>query len=80
MIAITPVCPHTLSARPWVIGAQDTVRVVSRQASQVCVDGDPRGKIPPGEAVLIKNSPHSATIIRTTHTNFYATLRKKKLL
>jgi len=80
MIAITPICPHSLSARPWVIGACDTVRVVAKQDSQVSVDGDLRGKIPPGESVLIKNSPHVATILRTTQVNFYSTLRKKKLL
>ncbi|MCL2223810.1 MAG: NAD(+)/NADH kinase [Defluviitaleaceae bacterium] len=80
MVAVTPVCPHSLSARPWVIGTSDTVRVVAKQSSQVFIDGDLRGKIPPGESVLIKNSPHHATIMRTTHVNVYATLRKKKLL
>jgi NAD+ kinase len=80
MIAITPVCPHSLSARPWVIGASDTVRVVAKQKSQVSVDGDLRGKIPAGESVLIKNSLYAATILRTTQVNFCATLRKKKLL
>ncbi|MCL2577027.1 MAG: NAD(+)/NADH kinase [Defluviitaleaceae bacterium] len=80
MIVITPVCPHSLSARPWVIGASDTVRVVAKQDSQVSIDGDLRGKIPPGESVLIKNSPYNATILRTTQVNFYSTLRKKKLL
>lgn len=80
MIVITPVCPHSLSARPWVIGATDTVRVVAKQASQINVDGYPRGIITPGENVLIKISPYTATIIKTTQVNFYATLRKKKLL
>lgn len=80
MIAITPVCPHSLSARPWVIGATDTVRVVPKKSSHISVDGDVRGTLPPGENVLVKASPHIATIIKTTHVNFYSTLRKKKLL
>jgi NAD+ kinase len=80
MIAITPVCPHSLSARPWVIGAADSVRIVSKQSSKVFVDGDLRGKIPATESVFIKTSNHTATIMRTVQVNSYATLRKKKLL
>jgi NAD+ kinase len=80
MMAITPVCPHSISARPWVISASDTVRVVAKQASQVRVDGDLRGSIPPGGSVFVYNSDYRATIIKTTHVNFYSTLRKKKLL
>jgi len=80
MMAITPVCPHSLSARPWVVGASDTVRVVAKQNSQVFVDGYERGSVPVGESVLIKTSDFRATIMRTTSLNFYTTLRKKKLL
>ena len=80
MMVITPVCPHSLSARPWVIGATDTVRVVAKQPSRVNIDGYTRGEISPGESVFIKTSPHRATILKTTQVNFYATLRKKKLL
>jgi NAD+ kinase len=80
MMAITPVNPHSLSARPWVISASDTVRVVAKQASQIRIDGYIRSSIHAGESVLIKNSMHRATILKTTHVNFYATLRKKKLL
>lgn len=80
MVVITPVCPHSLSARPWVIGASDTVRVVAKKTSHVSVDGHQRGIIPAGESVFIKCSAHMATIMKTTQVNFYATLRKKKLL
>ncbi|MCL1884500.1 MAG: NAD(+)/NADH kinase [Defluviitaleaceae bacterium] len=80
MIVITPVCPHSLSARPLVIGSSDTVRIVAKNTSQVSVDGYLRGKIHAGESVFIKASHHRATIIKTTHVNFYTTLRKKKLL
>ncbi|MCL2356118.1 MAG: NAD(+)/NADH kinase [Defluviitaleaceae bacterium] len=80
MMVITPVCPHGLSARPWVTDATDTVRVVAKQSTQVIVDGDTRGAIPAGESVLIKKSGYHATIIRTTTVNFYKTLEKKKLV
>ena len=80
MFAITTVCPHSLVARPWVIDADSTVRIVAKQTSQINVDGCIRGEIPQGESVLIKKSEHRATIIKTAHVNFYNTLRMKKLM
>ena len=80
MIAITPVCPHSLSARPLVVSASDTIRIVSKKTSRVHVDGYSRGIVSPGESVLIKTSQNHATIIKTAHVNFYTTLRKKKLM
>jgi NAD+ kinase len=80
MTVITPVCPHSLSARPWVIGSSDTVRVVAKAESKIMIDGDVRGKLGLGEGVFVKTSQYRATILRTTQVNFFATLRKKKLL
>ncbi|MCL1878431.1 MAG: NAD(+)/NADH kinase [Defluviitaleaceae bacterium] len=80
MFVITPICPHSLSARPWVVDASDAVRVVAKQASQVVIDGDFRGAIPAGESVFIKESGYHATILRTTSVNFYKTLERKKKL
>ncbi|MCL1843218.1 MAG: NAD(+)/NADH kinase [Defluviitaleaceae bacterium] len=80
MIVITPVCPHSLSSRPWVINASDSIRVVAKKTAQVFIDGYKRGTINKGESVLVKTSLHRATIIKTAQSNFYATLRKKKIL
>ena len=80
MIVITPICPHNLSSRPWVVAAEDEVRIVARQASSLHIDGDDRGTISPGESVLVKKSAHHATILKTAPAHFYAVLRKKKLL
>jgi len=80
MVVITPVCPHSLSARPWVINATDTVRIVAKQPSQVSIDGYTRGEVSAGGNVFVKTSDHRATILKTTQVNFYTTLKKKKLL
>ncbi|MCL2197439.1 MAG: NAD(+)/NADH kinase [Defluviitaleaceae bacterium] len=80
MVVITPVCPHSLSARPLVVGTSDTVRVVAKQNSSVRIDGNKRGTVLCGESIFIKTSHYRATILKTTYTNFYSTLRKKKLL
>jgi len=79
MIVVTPICPHSLSARSWVIGADNTVRIVAKQPTHISVDGETRAKIMLGDSVLVKLSNYHTTIYKTAHSNFYATLRKKKL-
>ena len=83
MMVITPICPHSLSTRPWVISADDKVRIVVRDSLPspcLVLDGEEFMTIPPGESVEISRAPVSATIIKTTDTHFYEILRKKKIL
>jgi len=80
MMVITSVCPHSLSTRPWVIPATDTVRIVPRHAALLLLDGEKRADILAGEGVEISRAPVWATIIKTTSTHFYETLRRKKIL
>jgi len=80
MMVITPICPHSLSSRPWVISADDEVRIITRQDSPLYLDGENLGIIKSGDSVLVKKSPHRATIIKTAPIHFYAVLRKKKIL
>jgi len=80
MMVITPICPHSLSARPWVLSETDTVRIATHSESPIIVDGEKRGCISSSEDVLISASAFRASIIKTAPTHFYATLRKKKIL
>ena len=80
MMVITPVCPHTLSARPWVLGDADTVRITAHSESPLVVDGEEKACIEPGKSVQISASAFRASIIKTAPAHFYATLRKKKIL
>ena len=80
IMAITPVCPHNLGARPWIIGGDDIVRIVLRQPSPVLLDGETKGMALPGQSVLVCGSDYFASIIKTTPSNIHSTLRKKKIL
>jgi len=80
MMVVTPVCPHSLSTRPLVIGAEDTVRIVAHQACPIIVDGENIGETQPHIGVFVCKSMHSATIIKTTHAHLYDVLRKKKFI
>ena len=80
MMALTPVAPHNLRTRPIVINETDTVRVVVRGDARLIIDGTNRGFITSGQGVFVQKSRYSTTILRTTPSNIYKTLRKKKLL
>ena len=80
MMVITAVCPHSLSTRPWVVPASDTVRIVPARAGILTLDGEKSTNIPTGEGIEISRAPVSATIIKTVPTHFYEILRRKKIL
>jgi len=80
MMVITTVCPHSLSTRPWVVPATDTIHIVPGGEANLNLDGEKIAVIPPGKSVEISRAPVSATIIKTTSTHFYEVLRRKKIL
>jgi len=79
IMALTPVCPHNLAARPWVINGSDVVRIVLRHSSPVIIDGEVKGMALPGQSVLVRGSKYCANIIKTMPSNVHRTLRKKKI-
>jgi len=80
MMVITPICPHSLSTRPWVLPAEDRVRIVPGNSANLVLDGEKITSVDPSEGVEITCAPVSVTIIKTASVPFYEILRKKKLL
>jgi len=77
MMVLTPVCPHSLSARPLVLSASDKVSIHSNPVSPVVIDGVKNENC---NKILVKKADCQATILKTESINFYETLRKKKIL
>lgn len=80
MIAITPICPHALHARPWVIAASAkiTLRVHDPvNEGMLVLDGQNKGSIKTGQAVTIRRAEQYTQIIKTNVLGFYARLRMK---
>ena len=82
MIVVTPVCPHALHVRPWVIGGNDEIKIVvddegKHQPAKVFLDGEARFELENGESISIKKSGAEAVILRTSPTHFYDVLRLK---
>lgn len=80
MLCITPICPHSLSSRPYVGTANDEVRIIARSEVPLHVDGKQVSVIKAGTSLLVKRAEYQASIIKTTPTHLYNVLRKKKML
>ncbi|PKP60594.1 NAD(+) kinase [Candidatus Atribacteria bacterium HGW-Atribacteria-1] len=79
-IILTPICPHTLSARPFIIGEDDQVKItleVSEEEVMVTIDGQEGFTLEPNDEVIIKKSDHKARLITFKEKSFYAILREK---
>ena len=79
-IILTPICPHTLSARPLIIGENDQVKItleVSEEEVMVTIDGQEGFILKPKDEVIIKKSDHKAQLITFKEKSFYAILREK---
>jgi NAD+ kinase len=81
-ISITPICPHSLSAKPIVIPANKRLRVESAPKNKgvVCaIDGQESSTLKPGESIHIFRAPMSVKMVnfKLDEDNFYLLLKKK---
>ena len=79
-IILTPICPHTLSARPLIIGENDQVKIKlesSEEKVMVTLDGQEGFVLKPKDEVIIKKLDHKAHLITFREKSFYAVLREK---
>lgn len=81
IIAITPICPHTLTSRPIVVSADDviTVEVKPREDTPFTVSADGQNNITlqGNNVVQIRRAEVCTTIIKTKPQSFYDILRHK---
>ena len=81
IIAVTPVCPHTLTSRPIVVSADDviTVEVKPREDTPFTVSADGQNNITRkgNNVVQIRRAEVCTTIIKTKPQSFYDILRHK---
>ena len=80
-LALVPICPHTLSDRPIVVGSDRTVRLVlgggeGTRAMFTC-DGQVNESINPGDAVEISRAEATLRLIHPSNYNYFNILRNK---
>jgi len=81
VICLTPVAPHSLTMRPLVLPADETIRldVTSRSHSfLVSIDGN-SFSCPEHTAIEISRAPFKINVIKPAKGDFFATLRAKML-
>lgn len=80
-IAVTPVCPFTIGAKPLVFSPhrQLTVKALGVDGGAVCVsaDGGDGFEMRPEDSVVVCRAQHPARLIRVKNRNFYQILRHK---
>lgn len=80
-LAITPIAPHNLNARPLIISDQTVIRMrVSGREEHHLVSLDSRiARLENGREIIVKKAPYSIKMIEYTSESFLKTLRNKLL-
>jgi NAD+ kinase len=80
-VVVVPVCPHTLTDRPIVISASQSVEVRLLQRddtkAEITVDGFSMGGIKPGDKLQISAANNRVTLVHPPGYDFYGILRSK---
>lgn len=80
-LTVVPICPHTFSDRPVVIGADRTIRVTlggARSTRAMCTfDGQQNETLVAGDTVVVTRSPHVMELIHPRDYRYFDILRSK---
>lgn len=80
-MCVTPICSHSLSAKPILLGAQNeiTLKSFSKKRTEIylTIDGRKVANIKPYTEIRITKSPDTVKLIRLNDRSFYKTLSIK---
>ncbi|MEC8012309.1 MAG: NAD(+) kinase [Pseudomonadota bacterium] len=80
-IALVPMCPHTLTNRPFVVGGDMEIKLVLAESRgvlpHISFDGQPSIPAQPGDVIYIRKKPHRLQLIHPHGHTFYAAARSK---
>lgn len=81
VMAITPICPHSLSQRALVVSDEVIIEISPERADDgsmiFTVDGRDTTRLDHGEKIIVKKADRSFQLLRLQGTSFYGALRKK---
>lgn len=79
-LAVTPICPHSLGVKSFVLGADKVIRITpprQENAVYLSVDGYQSCIVEPGNSIVIRRSPITFSLIRIKGLGFYEVVSKK---
>jgi NAD+ kinase len=79
---ITPICPHSLSSRPFVLGSRDTVTITltagrDSNRGHIMVDGAAIGDAGSGSTLTIKTAEKNLRLLTSEKRSFYGILSRE---
>ena len=78
-IALVPIAPHALAARPVTVPDSCEIELVLHQPQDAGVffDGHARAQLQPGDGVRIRRSPRDVQLLHPVNYSYFAMLREK---
>jgi len=80
-IALVPMCPHTLTNRPFVVAGGVEIKLALGESRgvipHISFDGQPSIPAQPGDVIYIRKKPHRLRLIHPHEYTFYAAARSK---
>ena len=78
-IVLVPICPHTLSNRPFAINSMSQVEITLRSPDDALVhlDGHLHAKLHCGDKVVVQRLARAVTLLHPVGHSHYAMLREK---
>ncbi len=79
-LLVTPICPHTLHSRCYVVSEDSRVEIHLKKFIEppiLCFDGRNEIILDSDDRIVCTKSSHSMKVARIGHSNYYQTIRKK---
>lgn len=79
-IIITPICPHTLSARTLVVNHKDKIKLIIKSKGEevmLTVDGQQGFDLEENDVIIVEKSKYKTKLVTFPEKSFYSILRKK---
>ena len=80
VVALTPICPHTLTHRPIIVPDDSTIEATletPREEVYLTLDGQEGTTLDYGDTVVVSRSDLQVRLVRTSGRSFYDSLRDK---
>ncbi len=79
LIALVPVCPHTLSNRPIVIGPEASVEIQMHSSANVRINCDSHSccDLEQTDSIVVRRFPKTVRLLHSINHSYYRMLREK---
>lgn len=80
VMIVTPICPHTLYARPFILADHEVIRIVLKSESpevMVTIDGQIGFPLKKKDQILVKKADIYTNLVKVRNRSFFEVLRMK---